>query len=89
MTKYGLKKFHLFTKLLKMTEIEIKLSLAESDYKKVIDYFKGSIKETLDQWNIFFDSSSSGLLQTKSNLRLRRILSDKSPDRCFVTCKQG
>ncbi|KAK8898919.1 hypothetical protein M9Y10_001211 [Tritrichomonas musculus] len=72
-----------------MTEIEIKLSLSESDYGKVIDHFKSSLKETLDQWNIFFDTSSFDLIKTKSNLRLRRILSDKSPEKWFLTCKQG
>lgn len=72
-----------------MTEIEIKLTLDESNYRKVIDNLKGSIKETLDQWNIFFDTPSLTLRKGKSNLRIRRILSDKSPEKWFITCKQG
>ena len=72
-----------------MTEIEIKLTLEESDYRKVIDHFKGSLKETLDQWNIFFDTPTLQIRKGRSNLRIRRILSDKNPERWFVTCKQG
>ena len=70
-----------------MTEVEVKLTISEEDYLKTIEHFKSFHKDTLDQWNIFFETADKKLYQNRCHLRLRRILSEISPERWVFTLK--
>ena len=72
-----------------MTEIEVKLELTEKSYFEFIDHYKDNIIDTLDQWNIFFDSQDCILGRTGRTCRLRRIIHADNKEEWFVTSKSS
>ena len=72
-----------------MTEIELKLTLDESGYRTFIDHMKTSLHDTLDQWNIYFETAPTKLNLYDANLRLRRIISNLNGTKYFLTSKVG
>ena len=71
-----------------MTEVEVKLTISEEDYLKTIEHFKSFHKDTLDQWNIFFDNENHDLRNANRVLRLRSIKEGDEPTKWVITIKK-
>jgi uncharacterized protein YjbK len=69
-------------------EVELKLTLDEAGYKKVLAHFKDDIVDELDQWNIFFDTFPENLLRKSGRIaRLRSVKSSKGRIKWFICTK--
>ncbi|OHT08312.1 Adenylate cyclase family protein [Tritrichomonas foetus] len=71
-----------------MTESEVKITIEEIGYLKVLEYFDSSLKATQNQWNVYFDTVDFDLRKSRRNLRLRSVRAGKEPTKWIVTVKR-
>lgn len=72
-----------------MTETEIKLTLSEGDYWKVVNYFKSEMIDEIDQTNYFFDTAENTLRSNRIAARMRSIKSLHHPFKWVFTVKKS
>lgn len=54
-------------------EIEVKALLNESDYHRVLEYFKDEAKEPVEQVNFYIDTKNNALRRHEISLRIRKL----------------
>ena len=72
-----------------MTEIEVKITIKEEGFLKILNLLSNNLIKILNQENIFLDTKFFFLNSNQRTLRFRRIRVDNEEDKWVITSKSG